>query len=447
MKKIVASVGLVALGASGLQAALLDGLTADSGKPWNLSATLRGFYDDNFNTYPNDVYIAHRGSTGFEVSPSLQFNFPMEQTTLSFGYVYSLKYYEYKPINDTENYDQTHDFSAALTHAFSERYQLSVRDDFVIGQEPDFLRAGNTYTTFQRISGDNERNYGAIDFTAQITPELGLVLGYANTFYSYADNAYVVNPPSFGYPAGTITPSNSGLLDELDHVVHLDLRYPLQPQTIGVVGYQFRETDYIGNQPIGINPVNGQYIMSDDRNARSQYLYLGLDHNFRPDLTGSVRVGGYYTDYYNDPSTGQNGFSPYAMLNLQYTYLPESSLQFGFSYDYSATSAFTVAGLNSSNPGSFTVSATSATVFAALNHRIAPKLYGSITAQYQNSAMNGGYYDNMAQNYYLVGLNLQYRFTPNFSAEVGYNYDDLNNYLPGQDYDRNRIYIGVTGSY
>jgi predicted porin len=53
----------------------------------------------------------------------------------------------------------------------------------------------------------------------------------------------------------------------------------------------------------------------------------------------------------------------------------------------------------------------------------------------------------MAQNYYLVGLNLQYRFTPNFSAEVGYNYDDLNNYLPGQDYDRNRIYIGVTGSY
>ena len=30
-----------------------------------------------------------------------------------------------------------------------------------------------------------------------------------------------------------------------------------------------------------------------------------------------------------------------------------------------------------------------------------------------------------ADNYYLVGLNLQYRFTPNFSAEVGYNYDNL----------------------
>jgi hypothetical protein len=47
----------------------------------------------------------------------------------------------------------------------------------------------------------------------------------------------------------------------------------------------------------------------------------------------------------------------------------------------------------------------------------------------------------------LVGLNLQYRFTPNFSAEVGYNYDDLHSDLPGRTYDRNRIYVGVTGSY
>ena len=81
---------------------------------------------------------------------------------LNFGYVYSFKYYENKPIDQSDNYDQTLEFDAALTHAFSERYQLTVRDSFVIGQEPDFLRAGNTYTTFQRISGDNMRNYGSI---------------------------------------------------------------------------------------------------------------------------------------------------------------------------------------------------------------------------------------------------------------------------------------------
>lgn len=87
MKKIVASVGLVAVGASGLQAALLPALTEDSGKPWSLSATLRGFYDDNINCLPDNANIAHRSTTGFELSPSLQFSFPMDQTTLDFGYV------------------------------------------------------------------------------------------------------------------------------------------------------------------------------------------------------------------------------------------------------------------------------------------------------------------------------------------------------------------------
>src|ERR1035437_10863545 len=134
MKRIIASVSLVAVGASGLQAALLPGLTTESGKPWTAAATLRGFYDDNISTVGNDATIPagyHRGSAGFEISPSLQFSFPMEQTTISFGYVYSLKYYDNKPLGNTDNYDQTHDFDVALSHAFSERYQLKVADSFV----------------------------------------------------------------------------------------------------------------------------------------------------------------------------------------------------------------------------------------------------------------------------------------------------------------------------
>src|ERR1035437_6965089 len=142
MKRIVASVSLVAVGASGLQAALLPGMTTESGKPWTASSALRGFYDDNINTWGNNQALpagSSRGSSGFEVSPSLQFSFPMEQTSLSFGYVYSLKYYENRPIGNTDNYDQTHAFNAALSHAFSERYQISASDSFVIGQEPDLI--------------------------------------------------------------------------------------------------------------------------------------------------------------------------------------------------------------------------------------------------------------------------------------------------------------------
>lgn len=443
MKRIVASIGLVAVGASGVQAALLPGLTSETDKPWNLSATLRGFYDDNYNAWPDDIATPanfHRSATGFELSPSLQFSFPMEQTSLSFGYVYSLKYYQYAPYLQEDHYDQTHEFNVALTHAFSERYQLTVRDSFVIGQEPDILRAGNTFNTFQRVSGSNIRNYGTINLLAQMTPELGVEVGYANTLYSYADN--VVVRDGFGR---VVVPSYSGVLDSLDHVGHVDLRYQFSPQTIGLFGYQFRQTDYIGHQEIGWDPVRGQAVWSDQRNARSHYLYVGLEHNFRKDLTGSVRAGGRYTDYYNNPA-GQDITSPYAMVSLNYTYLPESYLQFGASYDYSATSLFDV----DPNTGNYTLNTASATVFAAVRHRITPKLYATVDAQFQDATAYGGRYNNQVTKYYLVGLNLQYRFTRNFSAEVGYNYDiaetDSYNRL-NYSYDRNRVYVGVTASY
>lgn len=437
MKKIVASVSLVAISASSLQADLLPGLTTESGKPWTLSASLRGFYDDNINTYPNDQPMPtgfDRGSYGVEVSPDLEFNFLMEQTTLSFGYIYSYKYYQNRLINSSGNDANTSDFHAALTHAFSERYNLTVKDSFVIGQEPDFLRAGNSFTTFQRYSGNNMRNFGLIDFTAQLTPEFGLDVGYANTFLDYSDTAYGTDQD------GNFYGSNAGLLNSLDHVVHLDGRYQLQPQTIGLVGVQFRETDYTGNQPIGYY-ADGMPVMSDARDARSYYGYVGLDHNFRPDLSGSIRAGARYSDYYND-TADQNGASPYAMASLKYTYLPESYLVVGGSYDYSPSSM----GPSANQDGQINVSAQAGTIFASVVHRIMPKLFGSIQAQYQNSAYVGGLIDGQDANFYLVGLNLRYQFTPNFSAEAGYNYDNLQSNVLGS-YDRNRVYVGITGSY
>src|SRR5947208_11184858 len=88
MKKIVASVGLVAVSAaSGVQAASLAGITSEGAKPWSVSATLRGFYDDNINTAHSSS--AKQSTYGFEVSPALTLNWVLEQTTMSLGYVRS----------------------------------------------------------------------------------------------------------------------------------------------------------------------------------------------------------------------------------------------------------------------------------------------------------------------------------------------------------------------
>jgi hypothetical protein len=425
MKKIVASVGLVALGASGLQAVSPPG---EAGRPWSLSATLRGFYDDNLNTTPSDKVQAW----GVEVSPALVISYPWEQTTLDFAYIYSFKDYDHRPAGNTANYDQTHTLSASLLHSFNERSQLSVKDSFVIGQEPDILRAGNTFDTFQRISGDNQRNYGAINYDGRFSRQLGYEIGYANTYYNYDNQGPIIDP------FGNVTPSYSGLLDRLEHVIHLDARWQVKPQTVAVVGYQFREMDYTGDEIIGLDD-SGNFMMSDVRNSRSHYGYVGVDHVFRPDLSGSLRAGARYSDYFNNPFD-QNGVSPYALASMKYTYAPQSSFEAGITYDQTATDLFSAA------PGSITVDAQTFSLYGALNHRITRKLFGSINGQYQNTTYNGGQLNNQTDQFFLVGLNLTYRFNPHFSTEIGYNYDNLNSAV-SQSFDRNRVYLGLTATY
>src|SRR6185295_6110912 len=77
MKKIIASVGMVALGSAGVHAANYGDLDTDqASKRWSVSAAVRGFYDDNYTTRPSGPQ--KRDSFGFEVNPSISLNLPGE---------------------------------------------------------------------------------------------------------------------------------------------------------------------------------------------------------------------------------------------------------------------------------------------------------------------------------------------------------------------------------
>jgi hypothetical protein len=448
MKKIVASVGLVALGASSIQSASAQTLgSPDPTKPWTVAATLRGFYDDNVGTIPNNATLPpgeHRSTFGFQVSPSAALNWVLDQTTINLGVLYSLKYYDHRPPGSADHSDQDFTFSGGLTHAFSERAKLKISDSFVIGQEPDMLRAQNTFATFQRVSGDNIRNYGSIGFDAQLTPKAGLGVGYDNAYYDYkAKGADFTGP--------YVNPSTAGALNRDENRAHLEGLWQVMPETKALVGYQFTQIGYTGDEVIsGISGLPSTYAMSKSRDYREHTVYVGAEHNFMPNLTGSLRVGGSYSDYYNDPYT-KSSWTPYVNGSLKYSYAPESSAQIGFSYDRNATD---VVGLfqMGSNPAQVTVDAQSAVVYASVVHRIIPNLFGTLMAQFQNSDYNGGEFDNQSEQYYLLGLDFEYRFTQNFSAHAGYNYDRLESGLKtalvsDRSFDRNRVYIGVTASY
>lgn len=438
MKKIVASVGLVALGASSLQAAVLPGLTEEAGKPWSVSATLRGFYDDNFNTAPDDdagYGDYERDSFGFEVSPSVLFAFPIDQTTISAGYTGSYKYYENKLIGRGGHDDWSHTFNVSLDHAFSERYNLSVKDSFVIGQEPDLLRTGNAMTTFQRVPGDNIRNFGAIKFRGEATRQFGYELGYANSLFKYDDTGERTDVD------GNVLPSLGGLLNRLEHVGNLDLRWKVQPQTVGLVGYQYREVNYTEDEIIADDPFTGLTAESEDRNSRTHYVYAGLDHTFTPTLSGAIRAGAEYTDYYNDDFT-DGSWSPYALANVRYTYMPQSFVELGVTHDRNATDVIGI------DADSVTLDQESTVAYVSLNHRITSKLFGTLLGQYQHSTFEGGPSDNDSEEFWMAGVNLEYRFNPYFSAHAGYNYDLLDSDTDfNRDMHRNRVYIGVTARY
>ena len=460
MKKIVASVGLVALGASSLQssASAQDVVGPDSSKPWSVSATLRGFYDDNVSTIPNDVVLApgqHRDVFGVQVLPSAALNWALQQTTISLGALYSLKYYDRTPLNSTSRTDQTFTFNGSLSHSFSDEYKMRVADGFVIGQEPDTIRSGNAYSTFSRISGDNIGNFASASFDAQFTPKLGASLGYDNDLY-----VYTAKDPSVGAPVvfpgvpGNFYPvqaSPAGTLNRDENHVHIEGFYTLSPTTKVLLGYSFSAIDYTGDEYIAgylINPAGPITasnlvlpVKSDGRNFNEHRVYLGAQHNFSPQMIGNLRVGASYVDYYNDP-TQDPSYTPYVMGDLKYTYAPDSSLDIGISYDHNTTDVIGLLGT-----GSYTTDADSAVAFLSLNHRITPQLFGSIIAQFQNNIYNGGIYNNDMEQFYTVGLNLAYHFNQYVSTEIGYNYDRLESRDIGRTYDRNRVYIGVTASY
>jgi hypothetical protein len=308
MKKIVASVGLVAIGASGIQTASAQALGApDTSKPWSVSATLRGFYDDNTATLPNNITLppgVHRDSFGFEVSPSAALSWSIDQTTITLGALYSFKHYDRVPLNGTGHNDNTFTFNAGLTHAFNEQISARVSDAFVIGQEPDLLRAGNAFSTFQRVSGNNIRNYGMIGVDAQLTPELGLSVGYDNAFYAYKDRG-----PGLG--GLVVQPSLAGALNRVENRAHVELSYQIMPETKALVGYQFTDVHYTGDELIGgtfVNPstgfidldANGNPILfnpvfSKTRDYREHTGWVGAQHSFSPQLKGAIRVGASYT--------------------------------------------------------------------------------------------------------------------------------------------------------
>jgi hypothetical protein len=435
MKRIITSAGLVALGVAGAQAQANPPQfgSADLSRPWSVSASLRGFYDDNYLTARDDS-AQKRHSFGFSVSPQASVALSNDQTDFGARYVFGMMYYDDRK---SSKEDYTHQFDLSLNHSFSPRYSVGVSDSFVISQEPTVVDPTGATSLPYRAKGDNIRNLGSVTFNASLAELLTAVLGYSNTYYDYQQKNTDINPVTelpieFG--------SYSALLDRMEHSILANLRWQFQPSTVGVFGYQYGVINYTADELI-VNPLStgGVEVRSSVRDKHTHTMYVGADQTFTPALSASVRLGAEYSEAFNaNPSEGKWG--PYADLSATYRYGAGCNAQLGFRQFFTQTDVLAQ-------------NASSSVVYGSVNHRITPQLMASVMASYQYSKFNGGAYgesvaDGQTQNYFLAGVNLSYEFARHFSADVGYNFDTLSSKAAGRyDWTRNRAYVGVTATY
>jgi hypothetical protein len=409
MKKIITSASIVALGTIGLQAAYAPGLSStERSKFWSVSATLRGFYDDNYLTQPSGPL--KRDSFGFEVSPSVSVNFPMDQTLFTAGYIMGMRWYENR---DEDSADWTHQFDLRLTHGFSENYKISVSEAFVIGQEPGMMNPSGYLVQKMRAPGNNILNAASVNFDGKVSRLFGFMVGYANNFYDYASKG---------------DDSYSAYLDRMEHMATLNLRYQALPNTVALLGYNFGVMNYSSKYQVG-------GMDADTRDNTSHYFYVGVDQNFSPKLMGSFRGGAQYTDYSNAEDTEDgSSWTPYIDASMTWAYLEGSSLQLGAKYSRVASD------LAALGQDAFTI-------YGSVTHAITAKLKGTLLGQYQNSKYESGPANNVTDDYFLLGANLSYQINQYLATEIGYNFDSLNSDMPGREFDRNRVYLGIRASY
>ena len=434
MKKVMASAGLLALGVVGVRTTVADSIVPVAGaseKPWTVSGTLNGFYDDNYSEVsPNTPGVERRGTFGFQLEPSISLKLPANsQTDLSVNYQFDMLYYQDRPTNKAD-YDNIFDLLAG--HRFNERYRLDVSEEFVSAQEPQLLDP--TDSAVARVNGNNIRNTAAIKLTSQITPLFGVVASYQNTLYAYDQNG---------------TGSESAQLDRLEHLITLNTTWQVLPDTTGNLGYMFGLINHTSSDqlfpaiPASVGPPPTPFVPSGSPDLLDQYshtFYVGADHSFTRTLTGHANVGVTYTDYYND-SANDSSWGPYVDLSGSWTYMNGGILTGGFHVGRSETD---IGGTSASN---LTQDQLYELVYATVQQQITPKLNGALTGTFENATFNGGSNDGEDDQIITLGLKFVYQFTHYISGNLGYDYTQVDSNIPLREYDRNQVFLGVTATY
>ena len=381
---------------------------ADAGKVWEVTASLRGFYDDNYTTSPDELA---EESWGIEVSPGINFTLG-EGTDMEFsaGYAFGMRYYEDR---ESDNEDYGHELGISLDKKFSDTSVLLLSNGLVVAQEPEILNGG----TPLRIEGDNLRNTFAARYRRILSGSTGVDIGYGNSIFDYEEQYH------------------SALLDRSYNEVSLDVFYGMA-ETEYYAGYRYSSTDFEGD----VLQVPGLVFNPAARSNHAHAGYVGARHQLDKNILANVRAGVQNVDYYDfDLMPGlipEDETSPYVDARMEWEYAEGSKLVAG------ATLARGATDLQAADQEI-------TSVYAQLLHKISGRVHGTLTGRFQDAEISGGGegLDGKEESLLLLGASLTYAVADNIWAEVAYNYDELDSDVPYRSFERNYLSVGIGTTY
>jgi hypothetical protein len=363
-------------------------------RPFTVTALIRGEYDDNINTSNSNK----QSSWKIVGEPSIIYNKKQDNTSYAARYTASAAYFFDRPGDEI---DLSHELYGRIKHQFSDRVGIDLRDRLRITQEPQILDApGSVY-----IRSNNDYIYNAFDgdLAIQWTPKFGTISGYGNDIWDYDDK------------------DTSRFEDRMVHKGKHEFRFLVVPTTNLIVGGLVNYNDYWN--------VNRDFI---------SYTALGgVDHDLTRQVTIGVRAGYTHTDFIKGGSYN----SPYGQVLLNWEIGANSSINASYSHAMATTSLNTYYAREAD------------TVTLGGRYQWTPKFstraQGIATFGEHKSEFKIGQptITKIREDVYGVDVGLNYEVNKNLELEAGYIYTTVDSNIKFNEYDRNRVYFGVRGTY
>jgi opacity protein-like surface antigen len=381
------------------------GTDQGEGIPLKWKLNLNTVYDDNVGA---GLQVNQKdGSLALNPNVGANVTYVTPQSTLDVYGRLGMIYYLDAPEGLDDTYSQSR-FGLNYIHRFSERIRFSSTNFISYELEPDYAYGyASSRTGGETLFWETDNSLG-YRWTERIGTYTGFRLRQAD--YDLNEN------------------------DRFTGQLYNQFRYQLTPQTIATLDYRYEDVDASG--------------FAND--AQNQYLLLGAEHQFSPNITGVIRAGAQFRDLETRgsstnphlefniiarPTTGLRlrSFLRYAVEDydtiqilkrgaaLEYTeYADRGTLRFGISGDYVINPSFTlVSGLD----------------YIPTSYRDGEFLSdGASSADVDEDVIN-------------VYLGLVYNINEFLKADISYNYSQSDSDFPIRDYDRNRISLGISAEF